>query len=65
MKASPSIHIDEFCYYSTAATDQDGFQTVERNHPVFGYWRQRSLDLGHIKVFQHQSDLKRPVNVQV
>ncbi len=64
MKASPSIHIDEFCHFSSSVISDDGVQKVERNHPDFGRWREQLIDLGHIKIFQHQSDLKQKVNVR-
>lgn len=64
MKANPSIHFNEFNQYENLIFEQDGFRTVERDHPDFGIWREQTIDLGHIRVFHHQADLKRSVNVQ-
>lgn len=63
MKAVPTIHFDEFSHHTIAAGHVNGFQTAERVHPDFGRWNEKFLDLGHIRVYEHQADLKQKVNV--
>lgn len=64
IKTAPAIHFDEFNHYATLDEKRDGFQVEERNHPEFGRWTQRSLDLDHIKIFEHRANLHQPLNVE-
>lgn len=64
MKVNPSIHFNEFCEHESTISDISGFKTVERNHPEFGLWKEQTIDLGHIRVFHHQANFKRQVNVR-
>jgi len=63
MHSRPTIDFEEFCYYTTQTEEQNGFQTVERQHPEFGFWKESYMNLGHIKVYQHVANLKETVNV--
>jgi AraC family transcriptional activator of pyochelin receptor len=64
MNSAPTILFDEFSHYTTLAQEHGGFQMVERQHPDFGKWSEKYLDLGHIKITEHKVDLKRKVNVK-
>lgn len=64
MTSTPTIHIDEFNHYTTRNEQENDFQIVERIHPHFGKWVEKFIDIGHIKVYEHQADLKDKVNVQ-
>jgi len=63
MQAAPTIGMDEFVHYTTRNTEANGFQEVERMHPDFGSWKEKFLDLGHIRVYEHRVELEREVNV--
>lgn len=63
MKSAPTIQFEEFCTYSSAVEEVNGFQTVDRVHPDFGSWKEKFLDLGHIRVYEHRAGLKQKVNV--
>lgn len=63
MKLSPTIDFKEFDYYTTQTHEVNGFHEATRQHPDFGTWQERSLNLKHIRIFEHQADLLRPVNV--
>ncbi len=63
MKDAPSVPVDEFLHYTVSQTEVNGFNISERVHPEFGYWRERNLDLGHIRIFENVASLKRNVNV--
>ncbi len=63
MKRSPSIHVNEFSCHTISRKEIDGYLTTERFHPEFGSWNERSLDLGHIRVHEHQANLHKKVNV--
>lgn len=63
MKSAPVIHFDEFSHYTTRVCEINGFRTVDRLHPDFGMWKEKFLDLGYIKIFEHRADLKQKVNV--
>lgn len=64
IKTAPAIHFDEFHHYAIVSEKQEGFELEERNHPDFGQWVQRSLDLDHIKIFEHRVKLHQPVNIK-
>lgn len=64
MNSAPTILFDEFSSHTTYAGEVGGFQLIERQHPDFGTWNERHLDLGHIKIYEHRADLKRKVNVK-
>jgi AraC-like DNA-binding protein len=63
MKTAPVIPVDEFLSHTVRQEETDCFQVAERLHPDFGFWRERSIDLGHIRVFEHKADFNRKVNV--
>lgn len=63
MKSAPCIHVDEFLKHTTQTYSQDSLTTYERNHPEFGLWKEQVLDLGHIRIYQHNAVLKNKVNV--
>lgn len=63
MKAAPVIHFNEFSNYTTSSTVVNDFEIKEREHPEFGSWREKHLDLGNIRVFEHCANLKQKVNV--
>jgi AraC family transcriptional regulator, transcriptional activator of the genes for pyochelin and ferripyochelin receptors len=62
MSHTPVIHINEYVNYTTLHTQHD-YQVFERSHPDFGLWTERSINLGHIMVAEHQGNLTREVNV--
>jgi AraC-like DNA-binding protein len=64
MKTAPIIPVDEFLSHTIRQQKTDCLQVTERLHPDFGFWRQRSIDLGHIRVFEHKADFRQQVNVQ-
>lgn len=64
MNSAPTIPFEEFSHYTTHTEEIEGFQRVERQHPDFGKWHERHIDLGHIKIYEHRVDLKRKVNVK-
>jgi len=64
MKLSPTIGFEEFDHYTTSSCEIKGFLVKTRHHPDFGLWQERSLDLKHIHIYEHQADLTRRVNVQ-
>ena len=63
MKSAPTIQFEEFCHYSSAVEEVNGFQTVDRVHPDFGSWKEKFLDLGQIRVYEHRVGFKQKVNV--
>ena len=63
MKTAPVIPVDEFLSHTVRQEETGCFQVAERLHPDFGFWRERSIDLGHIRVFEHKADFNRKVNV--
>ncbi|MCB0488460.1 MAG: AraC family transcriptional regulator [Cyclobacteriaceae bacterium] len=63
MHTAPTISMDEFVHYTTGKSEADGFQEVERAHPDFGIWKEKFLDLGHIRVYEHRVNLDKEVNV--
>jgi len=63
MQPNPTIHINEFCHYTTQQGESNGFQIIEREHPDFGTWKEKNLDLGHIRIFEHHANLMRGVDV--
>lgn len=65
MKQAPTIHFNEFDHFRTLTEEVNGFQTVERRHPEFGWWQEKFLDLGHIRVYEHRTELKQKVNVEI
>lgn len=64
MKANPSIHFNEFCQFEAVLHHENGIKKVERNHPEFGIWNEQSIDLGHIRLFLHEGNLKKNVEVR-
>lgn len=61
---APTIHFNEFSNFTATSGDCHDFQVFERTHPEFGTWREKSLDLGHIRVHEHRADLTREINVR-
>ncbi len=64
MKTSTTIDFDEFDHYTTDTREINGFLETSRQHPDFGYWQERSLNLKYIRIYEHRAHLLRPVNVQ-
>lgn len=64
MKTSPTIDFEEFDQYTIHTCAINGFLETTRQHPDFGYWQERSLNLKHIRIYEHRANLLRPVNVQ-
>lgn len=64
MKTSPTIDFEEFDHYATDTREINGFLETSRQHPDFGSWQERSLNLKHIRIYEHRANLLRPVNVQ-
>lgn len=64
MNTSPTIDFEEFDHYATDTREINGFLETTRQHPDFGYWQERSLNLKHIHIYAHRANLLRPVNVQ-
>ncbi|MCU0398257.1 MAG: AraC family transcriptional regulator [Cyclobacteriaceae bacterium] len=64
MKHAPFVSVDEFLSYTQSREEVDQFVSEERHHPEFGTWRERWLDLGIIRIYEHKANLKRKVNVQ-
>jgi AraC-like DNA-binding protein len=63
MKNLPVVAFQEYAQYTTHQTKSDHVTITERVHPDFGVWRERSIDLGHIHVSEHQTDLTRDVSI--
>lgn len=61
--SAPAIHFDEFNHYITRSGEDNGFQIFERHHPEFGEWKERFLDLGHLRIYEHRANLKKHVKV--
>jgi AraC-like DNA-binding protein len=64
MKHAPHIDFAEFESYIHQKKECNGFHEVIRNHPEFGVWHERSLDIGHIRVYEHKANFKRPAQVK-
>ena len=63
MKHFPVVHFSEYSRFTTNHIETGGYQLTERVHPEFGTWKQRSMDLGHMIVTEHQANLTREVGV--
>lgn len=63
MKSSPTIDFEEFDHHTTDTHEVNGFLETTRQHPDFGYWHERSLNLKYIRIYEHRANLLRPVNV--
>jgi hypothetical protein len=50
MKTSPTIDFEEFDHYATDTREINGFLETSRQHPDFGDWQERSLNLKHIRI---------------
>lgn len=64
MTQAPAIGFDEFNLHTTQQQIVNGFNITERHHPEFGYWRESRFSLDHINIYQHRTNLVRPVNVK-
>lgn len=64
MTLSPTIDFQEFDHYTTQTYEVNGFKEATRQHPDFGTWQERSINLKHIRIFEHRANLLRPVNVK-
>jgi AraC family transcriptional regulator, transcriptional activator of the genes for pyochelin and ferripyochelin receptors len=64
MNPTATIGFDEFNFHTTQKREVNGFNLTERNHPEFGYWRESRFSLDHMTVYQHQTNLVRPVIVK-
>jgi len=64
MQRAPLIGFTEFNFHTTLSCEANGFSLTERNHPDFGYWRERKLTLDHINIYEHRATLAQAVNVQ-
>lgn len=63
MKSATAIHFDEFDQCTTFSGNQDGHSFTVREHPEFGRWEQRAVDLSHVKVTEHKTTLNQHLNV--
>lgn len=63
MKSAPLIPVTEFENFISSHCTADGVTTIERRHPDFGKWKERSMDLGDIKIFEHQTEITNDINV--
>jgi AraC family transcriptional regulator, transcriptional activator of the genes for pyochelin and ferripyochelin receptors len=63
MKSAPLISASEFESYSVSNDDLGGMTTLERRHPDFGVWKERFIDLGNIRIFEHQAEIKQSLNI--
>jgi AraC family transcriptional regulator, transcriptional activator of the genes for pyochelin and ferripyochelin receptors len=62
---NPSIHVSEFASRPPAGTDPDDILLTTREHPDFGTWEHRSMNLGFAIVNEHRTEFSRPVGIQI
>jgi AraC-like DNA-binding protein len=65
MMSCPSITFEEFDAFTTVSSSHDGMAITIREHPDFGTWEEKSIDLGFIKLAEHKTDLIREVSVAI
>lgn len=65
MTSTPSIHVNEFASQTTSGNDQDNCLLTVREHPDFGKWEHRRMDLGFAVINEHKTNLLRPVGVKI
>ena len=65
MKANTSIEFVEFDQCTTFTGKDDTYSITVREHPEFGKWQQKKLDLSYIRITEHKVDLTREINVNI
>lgn len=58
-----TVHHSEFSPTINAADGVDGYRTTVWNHPHFGTWSQKTIDLGYLKVEQNQYQFRERIKV--
>lgn len=65
MTTSPSIHVTEFALNPVVSTDADDCLLATREHPDFGTWEHRSMNLGFAIINEHRTRFSRPVGIKI
>lgn len=65
MSKNPSIHLDEFTRFTTLNEEKDNYDVTSMDHPEFGRWDQKTMDLGFVKITEHKARLSREINVEI
>ena len=65
MKSIPVIDINEFAQFVTHAETTDGTTQIVYDHPEFGRWEQKYIDLGIGRITEQRAELHRPVAVRI
>jgi len=63
MKTAPQIPFEEFAACNSTESRTDEFTVYHRQHPVWGIWQERALDLGHVRIYENKAKLNRSLNV--
>jgi AraC-like DNA-binding protein len=65
MKSIPVIDANEFARFVVHQETVDGTTQVVYDHPTFGRWEQKSINLGMGRITEQRAELHRPVAVRI
>ena len=65
MKSIPVIDINEFAQFVVHSETTDGTTQIVYDHPEFGRWEQKYIDLGIGRITEQRATLHRPVTVRI
>jgi AraC family transcriptional regulator, transcriptional activator of the genes for pyochelin and ferripyochelin receptors len=65
MKSAAAIQFDEFAQHTTFSGEKDNYKLTVREHPEFGKWEERTIDLPFVKITEHKTNLNQRLNVKV
>lgn len=65
MKSIPIIDFNEFAQFVVHSETNDGTTQIIYDHPEFGRWEQKFIDLGIGRITEQRAELHRPVAVRI
>jgi len=65
MKTTAAIDFDEFNQCTTYSGEEDNYTLTIREHPEFGKWQEKNLDLSHIRLTEHKVSLSQEIRVNI
>ncbi|MBA4055494.1 MAG: hypothetical protein C0490_12335, partial [Marivirga sp.] len=65
MKSATAIQFDEFAQHTTFSGEKDNYMLTVREHPEFGRWEERTIDLPFVKISEHKTNLNQELNVKI